>query len=115
MFSFVSSVVFIRIVEPFGRGHSASSEHSSASVGSGIVHLRAGDYGVVGVPAVVHRISLVSTAADRGRVPWRSERRSGRVIGAAVQVVAILIRSDPYAPIVLGEFGRGSGQRRLAE
>lgn len=89
-FLFVSSVVCIRVVEPFGRRHGVSAEHSPTGVGRG-------------TGAVLGRAVLFLVILSLSLVP--PERRTGRVVRAA-QVIAVLVRADPHAPVVLGELGR---------
>lgn len=91
---FISSVVRVRVVEPFSRRHGASAEHPPAGVCRGT--------GTVLGCAVLF---LVILSLSRGR----PERRTGRAVRAA-KIVAVFVRTDPQAPVVLGELGRGTGQ-----
>lgn len=103
----VSGVAFVRVVEPLGRGHGATAEHPAAAVARG---RRGGAAAVTVFRGRSAAVLLLLALFGPVRLP---ERRAGRAVGAA-QVVAVLVGPEPDAP-VLGELGRGTGQRGLAE
>lgn len=116
--SSVSGIVFVRVVEPLCRGHCATAEHPPPASRSGVrargsgarsVELRLGGIRLLLLVLILLKLLLLVTWTAS-----RPERRPRRVVRAA-QVVSVLVRPDPESPVVLGELGRGPGQRWLAE
>jgi len=95
-------------VEPLGRGRGAPAAERPPRGAAGGALVLGGRVPllVVAMPLLVPPLTSVGRP-----VP---ERRPGRAVRTA-QVVAVLVRTDAQAPVVLGELGRGPGQRRLAQ